>query len=907
MIGREAEVARVARFLDRVPSDPAALLIEGEAGIGKTTVWLEAVASAEASGYRVLQARPAEAEATLSYAALADLIGTTYDETRTELPPPQQRALDVALLQTETDEPADPRTTATALLTVLATAAQDWPVLVAIDDVQWLDRASERALGFAARRLPANVGLLLARRSTDEGGAAPIGIGELIETVALGPLSVAALHHLIRERLGLALRRPALLRIAETSGGNPFYALELARALGEATRPDQPHTLPGNLLTLVQDRIEALPAEARNAALVVSALAAPNRDLIRRVLGEQATTGLEQAQTGGVIEEHAGRLRFTHPLLASAVYGSAPAERRRQLHHRLADIVTDPEQRAHHLAQAITEPDEATAAQIAEAAAASAMRGAQDAAAELYGASVRLTPPDHPEQLASRLLGEGSAVFHAGDVARARVLAEESIATSQSGSSHVSGLLLLASVAWIDRSSEGATEFLEQALAAAGDDPVLRARIHATLASYSTPTPARCVLHADAAIELLDGGQHDLLLGNVLLLKFFAEASLAPPPDRALLERGLALEEQAGVGPAKSPIPLIWFRFMDEFDAARAQFEADERWCRERGQEGWRANRLGHIADVELRAGNWALAERYAEESCSVIEQLANRGPWSVPLRTRASIDAHRGRFERARATLMPFINETERVEDLWWAAISLSVLGFVELTAGDDRAVDQALTRMAAYWNEVGVRDHGADRSEPDHVEAMVAMGELDRARIVIERLEWRGRALPRLWIAATLPRTRALVLAAEGEVDAALAQLDEAPEVADLPFELARSLLVKGALQRRSKRKREAAATLTRALELFEHLGSPPWSDRARAELARVGLRHADGDELTATERRIAELAASGLTNREVAQAAFVSPKTVEANLARVYRKLGIRSRAELGAHMGSHSAQT
>jgi len=187
------------------------------------------------------------------------------------------------------------------------------------------------------------------------------------------------------------------------------------------------------------------------------------------------------------------------------------------------------------------------------------------------------------------------------------------------------------------------------------------------------------------------------------------------------------------------------------------------------------------------------------------------------------------------------------------------------------------------------------------------VALDDLAGARIVLERLEERGRAFPRLWISTTLPRTRALLLAAEGGVEAALAALDEldVEAASQLPFDLAWTLLVRGRLHRRAKQKRAAADSLGHALEMFEQLGAPAWIDRTRADLDRVGLRRAP-TELTATELRVAELAAAGLTSREVAARAFMSPKTVEANLARVYRKLGIRSRAELGARIEARVAR-
>ena len=203
----------------------------------------------------------------------------------------------------------------------------------------------------------------------------------------------------------------------------------------------------------------------------------------------------------------------------------------------------------------------------------------------------------------------------------------------------------------------------------------------------------------------------------------------------------------------------------------------------------------------------------------------------------------------------------------------------------GNDDAADQALTRMRALIESIGVSEAPLDRSEPFHIESLLVLGEVERARAVLERLEQRGRAFPRLWISTTLPRARALLLAAEGDTAGALAEIEklDLEAAARIPFELGATLLVTGRLHRRVNHKRAAAESLQQALELFERLGAPAWAERARAELGRVGLRHRPPNELTATELRVAELAATGLTNREVATAAFMSPKTVEANLSR------------------------
>jgi DNA-binding CsgD family transcriptional regulator len=913
IIGRDAELDAVERFLSAVGERPAALLLEGEAGVGKTTVWREAVAAANARGLRVLQARPAESEAALSYAALADLIGAVFEETRADLPEPQQRALDVVLLRGDGGGRAHPRTTATALVGVLTALAAERPTVVAIDDVQWLDRASERALAFAARRLPPKSGLLLTCRS-DGDGTAPLGLNraqpdQLLETVVVGPLSLAALHHVLASRIGKPPPRPLLVRIAAASGGNPFFALEIARALereGGQRALDDPLPVTRGLHELVAARMRALSRQAREAIVTVSMLSRPTVAGVAAALGsgDGLHAGLVEAEEAGVLVSEHDRLRFSHPLLASVIHGSVSAQRRRQLHRRLAEVATDAEERAHHLARSTTEPDEDVAAELERAAERATGRGAQDAAAELYEASSRLTPPDRADEVARRTAGAASALFAAGDLARARSLAERVAATAEHGHVRAESRLLLADIAWVDETAQAAAEHLERALPEAGDDRVLRGRIHAALASQLLRLDDEHAAQLDAAMTLLDEEQHAALLAKLLFGKFIVELHLGRGARLDLFERGLEMEARAHLVGATPSCPGLHFQSIDAFDAARARFQLEDKWCREHGEEGARARGLAHLATVELRAGRWELAERYIEESCSAMEQIARRGLWSVPLRIRALVDAHRGRFPRARSTLLPLIEETERRQDRWWAAGYLSTLGFVEFAAGADAAADTAWTRMAEHVAALGVKEHARDRSEPDHIEALLTLGGTERARRLLDHLECRGRTWPRLWIDAALPRARALVVAAEGDVAAALATLDEAPEIGELPFELARTLLAKGRLHRRVKQKRAAADALQRALEIFEQLGSPPWIERTRAELARVGLRPASRWELTETERRVAELAAAGRTNREVAQQLFMSPKTVEANLARVYRKLGIRSRAELGARIAARA---
>ena len=329
IVGREAELGAVGRFLDRVALGPAALVIEGEAGIGKTTLWQEAIAAAEARSFKVLRAQPTEPEATLSYGALTDLVGVVFEETRAVLPAPQDRALAAALLLADLEEPADPRTTATAFVGVLTALAAEQPVLVAVDDVQWLDPASERALGFVARRLPSRLGLLLTLRA-EAGGVVPLELDralaeDRLERIAPGPLSLAALHHLLSGRLGMSLARPTLARLAAACGGNPFFALEIARALaraGEERTFDDPLPVPSALQELVASRVRALSTTAKEVVLVTAMLSRPTVATVARALVPRGTAdaALAEAQKAGVLVAERGRIGFTHPLLASAIY-----------------------------------------------------------------------------------------------------------------------------------------------------------------------------------------------------------------------------------------------------------------------------------------------------------------------------------------------------------------------------------------------------------------------------------------------------------------------------------------------------------------------------------------------------------------------------------------------------------
>jgi DNA-binding NarL/FixJ family response regulator len=894
LLGRTTERAALLRLLDAVGSAPRALVFEGEAGIGKTALWEDGVHEAERRSLEVLRARPAERERGLSWAGLTDLLGPSFDVVREGLPVPQERALAAALLREESTGHDTTRPIGTAVASALGLLAQRRPVLVAIDDVQWLDPASRDALAFALRRLPTDVAVLLTRRLDETGGPAspedalPPGA---LEHVVLGPLSLAALHHLLVERLDIVPSRRDLVRIAETSRGNPLFALELARTLATSAdgSPGTPLPVPPSLADALTARIHALSPAGRRAALVAAALSRPSAEAVAAALGDDGI-GVADAFDAGVLVRDGERLRFAHPLLASAAYGAAPAAERRRLHRALAAAADDPEERARHVAAATATPSSEAAAVVEAGGRAASERGAPLTAAELLEAACRLTPRADAADLDRRRLDLASAHLAAGDLRVAATVA-------RGADDRPRAELLLADVALAKGDAAAAVVHLSDALAAAGGDATLAAQAEAKLAlALALRDPAAARGHAAAAARHVGGAA----LAPVLFTRVMCDLLLGRPFPRATFARALALEAQSG-GRPRSSFPLIWFRCIDDVESARARHALEDAWYRDRGETVWRAERAAQLAEVELRAGDAQLAERLVEESCAEIEHLEPRGPWAMPFRFRAVVDAHAGRTARARETLAPFIEEAAGADQPFWHATLLSTLAEVARAEERHEEVDAIVAAMRARLESVGIIEFWPDRSEPFHVESLVALSRVDDARVVLARLEERGRRLPRIWVDATLPRARAAVLAADGELDAALAALDalDAQTAARLPLEHGLALLARGRILRRAKRRRLAADALAAAREVLERAGARPWAEQAAREEARVGLRRAPG-ELTPTERTVAELAAAGLTNREVAAAAFMSAKTVEANLARVYRKLGIRSRAELGATM-------
>lgn len=918
IIGRERELEAVAHFLTHLERRPGMLVLAGELGIGKSTVWEEALERAGAFPLRVLTARPAEAEIGLAFAALADLLDPVVDDVLPALPDPQRRALAIALLREEPGpRPLDQRAVSAAATTALRTLARGGPVVLAIDDAQWLDRPSTHVLQFALRRLDdAPVGLLACQR-VERGERPPLFAGAVAEDrvtrVDLGPLSLAALHDLLKERLGRSFTRRTLVDMSTAADGNPFFALEIARSLpvDPASRPGELR-IPGRLLELVEGRVRALPERARLALLVAAALRSPTVDQVRAVTGHppaDCRQELEQAESNGIVAIEGRRLRFTHPLFAAAVCASAPPAERRRIHLRLASLMTEIEDRARHLALGAEGVDADLAAFLDEAAEHARSRGAPESAAELVEWARALTPAGHAADVRRRTVRAAEYRFHAGELRPARELLGAVLAEEPGGRLRADALRLLGEIRYHEDSFPEAIRLFEEALIHVDDDPRTESAVQLRLAlcfravgdfRRAEPHTRRAV----ALTELLgDGPLHAEALAVMARLDLLLGRGL----DQEQLSRALELEDpnrQVAMQLRPSKIAGDLLVYVGELDRSVRVLEQLHARAVERGEDSDLPFVLSHLTWSECWRGRLAEAAAHAEESLEVATRLGSPSVQSMALVLAAVVAAHRGDAARTRQWAEQGLALAEssgwHTPLVWgrWA------LGALAVSLGDARAVGAALGPLTETVEEEGLAEPVRAMFLADEIEALVALGDLDRATRLTDLLEAAGRRLRRGWAILQAGRCRALVLAARGDVDGAARVAHDAltaGQDVELRLEVARTLLVAGQLERRRRRKAEARALLAQALAIFQAAGAQLWATRVNAELERAASRRA-GHQLTSSEQRVAVLAAAGLTNREVAAKLFVSPKTVEANLARAYRKLGIHSRAELGARLGA-----
>jgi DNA-binding CsgD family transcriptional regulator len=913
VFGRDAELEAIGAFLGALPRSPGAVVLAGAAGAGKTTVLGEGARLAAGHGFTVLRTFPARGDFRLAFAGLADLLEPCLDAVVGELPAPQARALRVALLLAEAPaHPPEPRLIAAALRTALGVLARSAPVLVVIDDVQWLDLPTQAAVGFTVRRLEHEaVGLLCAQRTAGPGEELPLELGRArlrAEVLTLGGLSIGALHRLLRVRLGVSFSHPALRRIEAGSGGNAFIALEIGRALarrGSAVGGSAVLPVPGTLSGLVEERLGELPPAVLDALRLVAVM--PGAAAAQYAAAGAGGAELDAAVVAGVLEPVAGRLRFSHPLLGSAVAGSIPPGRLRELHAVAAGMAVRPEERARHRALAAAGPSAVVAAELDAAARAAAGRGAPATAAELFELAASVTPAQQRPDASRRLLDSARQLAFAGDRRAAAALLEALIASAPAGPARADALSLLG---WLRQDEPGAeaAALLGQALAEAGADPVRTAGIRLTLADYWSDQGDQVRSRAEARQALADAeraGDPALLaasLAATALSAFLCGGSV----DERLLGRALELERAAGsglLGRSYAPSWVAGYCYLAQgrLEDAQARLRQVLGMCDSDGNELWRVGVLLRLSRLAAYRGDLREAAVLAAEGLECAEQVDRPHTVGALLCACGEAAGQLGQADTVRDLAGRAAQAAGETGDRAYLEAGESLQGTLDLALGDYAAAAQRLRPLAARWRATSRRVITPTSIAPKAVEALTGAGELQEAGSLVAEMERDARSP---LAAAVTARCRGGLAAARGDLGAAVTELTEALRLQELispmPLERGRVLLMLGGIQRRLKQRSAARVTLSEASRIFERTGAPLWAARARAELARVSGRAPGPDELTVTELRTAELVGRGLSNTEIAAELFVTVRAVESTLTKAYAKLGVRTRTELAARL-------
>jgi DNA-binding CsgD family transcriptional regulator len=905
LIGRHAELERIDAVLAAREDLPAGVLLHGGSGIGKTVLWREAVRRAAGAGYRVVDCSLSRSESRLTFAGLGDLIGPVLPEVLPELAAIQAQALESALaISDDLDPPKDERAVAFGLRGALSVLAQRSPIALAIDDVQWLDPSSGLMLSYAIRRLRTEpIVLIFARRDGDDGAdwlGVSGGPGVDLERITLEPLPLGAIHRIIRTRLGFSLTRPRLLRVYAASGGNPLHALELARAT-EADDDD-----PGSLLALLGNRVAALPAATRTALGVVAMSSVSSIEALAAPYGPRLLEDIAPAIEAELVAVRAGRIRFTHPLIARAAEAAIPEAQRDQLNRLLAGAASSDAVRATHLAAATRTPSFEVSEILDSAGRETRRRGARATSAALFEDAARLTPPPAAETRARRLLEAALAWFEAGDVRRAEAILESLRRDLARGelrceASWRLGVLRDEAGRW-----EEAVALWREALADT-DERGLRSQILCSLAitAFYTESVKEAKLLAVSAVGAAERSSDPRHLARALAIQALTIAMSGGRDIQPIIDRGLALE--AGIGESlgewsPSVVAAECARHACDVEAARRQYTAIFERAVNAGDangEQWAAFGLG---STEILAGHYARASELAD----VVSDLADQtGQGQISARVlRAHVDAYLGDLVDARRLIGEAIDVAAAANEGAHLFSALIVRAMIEVTAGDLADAARTYRDARRIAHDLGLAHATALRGFANEAEAAAAAGELDQAEAALAALDAAVAGDPPPWIASIRHRATGTILAARGDLLRAQLELEEATHGDDqVPLDRGRALLALGSVSRRLREHTRARAALRAALEIFEELGSPPWIKRAGEEIDRIpGRRISTAPGLTYAESRIAELVAAGGSNREVAVALFLTVKTVEVTLTRIYQKMGVRSRAGLAHAFGA-----
>lgn len=928
---RDALLATAKAALDAGGS----VLLTGEPGIGRSTM-ADALVR-ERAGTLVLRSAPVEAERRLPFLGMIDLLSEVGDAAFEELSSRERAVLRAALHRSAEREeareetggpsygnaPDDALTLRVAVLKTLTALCERSPVLLVLDDAQWLDRPSAQALAFVARRARRLPLAAVAAVRTPYGAARGAADGVFARAAALCPAPVLVpavppmtereVAALLAGQDGPAWPRPVLARLHAASGGNPFAALELSGALAEESRatgrdPAGPLPVPPALRRQLLARLAPLTPRARRTLLAASAAARPTVALLRRAGFDTAPADVHEAVRLGVVEPSpTGAVRFTQPLMPRVVYEEASPAGRRRMHAALAEAADDPVERAHHLASLSPGWNTETAAALTAAATAARRRGAPAVAARLGRLAADRTPSGDPAADADRRLTAAEDAVAAGDYALARAIAHEVLAESTRPADRVRAWIVV-----VDSCGQAMAEVADvfpQALEDARDDPELLARLHYRLSwrawvveGSATAALTHAARSAVLARRAGDRRTELLALTQQAALEFY----LGRPGAEGTLTRALAVPQDPRVlFDHNGPVFLKHRRHLlhDRLDDARTELRALVYTVRHRGSAESLCQCLSGLAQVEILRGRCEAALDLAHQALRVTEQAGlSQGPaWYAV----ALAEAAGGAADRALAAADRARRHSEDDDDQLFLPRALHAEGHIHLLRGEPAAAVHALQRVRLLETGQGQGDPAVRRWQPDLAEALVATGCADEAAELLAETRAQAARLGRQGLLAVLDRAAALVTEARGDPAAAADRLERtAARLADLPYRLeeARTHLVLGRLHARRGAAAAARTALAEAARLFTRAGARPWLVVTAAALDRLDVpppapsSPAGLDALTATEHRVALLVAQGASNREIAARLAISVKTVEAALTRAYRKLSVRSRVSL-----------
>jgi DNA-binding CsgD family transcriptional regulator/tetratricopeptide (TPR) repeat protein len=882
LVGRDREIGFVGNLIRSIGRGARFVVIRGEAGIGKTALWRVAIQGHRAAGHRVLVTHAVEEELNGPIVGLVDLFAG-------------ESSLPAMPSSPEPDRYERGR----AVLSTLRRLAAESPVLVAIDDVQWLDPVSAGALRYAFRRLELEPILVLATERSDastppdERTIPP----DRREELFVGQLTFDGTRELVAPIVD-TLPRPTLERLHELSGGNPLYAIELARSVRLF---DDPLVAPAppSLVAVLAGRVTALSDDVRHVLRVAAALGPSTAQAIVRASG--LPDGLDSVTAsvsdGLLVVGDDLVVRFAHPLLASAVLaGMAPGERQ-SLHAALAGVVHDPDARARHLALSCDDPDPGVATELHDAATRAARRGALALAADFAGHSLRLTPPADVE---IRIRRAFDVVLHraaSGDKSRALADADRLVAVLPPGPARAEAIAMRVAIDF-----DGGDQYLEQAAAEAGDDESLLGRIIELRGWLDVVHRAELDKGEELAHRALEIA---VRLGDPVLEMLAASTAasaglLLARPRPELMARALDLAATTS-GPRLGRGPLsvhgrhcLWCGQLRE---ARTILESLGEAIIRAGLEFQRPYRILDLAALEIASGNLRLAADLVDEALEAAADAGNpqAGAWlSYPL---GLVSVHRGDVDHVTAAAVVLRSRVNEQDGRTRLLMADHVLGLAALANGEPGEAVAALAPALQLAREIGVRLPSVVPVLPDAIEAAALTGDAEGCGTLADELIAMAADIKQPWVDAAAVRAEGLVALAEGSAGAADLLGAAAKSFDELGYRVdaARSLLLQGGALRRAGRRNPSADVLSDALRRFTEMDAAPWAALAEAELERVAPGR-DQAELTPTESRIARLVAAGRRNREIAAELFVSVATVEAHLTRMYRKLHVRSRTEL-----------